>query len=153
MVGVLASCRTPELMPRAAELLARFDLEDAADRPLRTYSGGMRRRLDIAASLVTKPPVLFLDEPTTGLDLTSRNELWETISSSSPTAPRSCSPRSTSRRPIGSRERVAVVDGGKVIANDTPANLKAQLGSTVVEMGFEADGRPRRPRRVLAAAT
>src|SRR4029077_19806107 len=66
-------------MPRGAGLLEKFDLSDAADRPLRTYSGGMRRRLDIAASLVTRPPVLFLDEPTTGLDLTSRNALWETI--------------------------------------------------------------------------
>ena len=66
MVGILGQLPTPELMPRAAELLARFDLTDAADRPLRTYSGGMRRRLDIAASLVTRPPVLFLDEPTTG---------------------------------------------------------------------------------------
>src|SRR6059058_254832 len=65
--------------PRAAELLERFDLTSAADRPLRTYSGGMRRRLDIAASLMQRPPVLFLDEPTTGLDITSRNELWEMI--------------------------------------------------------------------------
>ena len=79
MVGILGQLPTPEIMPRAAELLAKFDLTDAADRPLRTYSGGMRRRLDIAASLVTRPPVLFLDEPTTGLDLTSRNALWETI--------------------------------------------------------------------------
>src|SRR4029450_5708024 len=65
--------------PRAAELLERFDLSQAADRPLRTYSGGMRRRLDIAASLMPRPPVLLLDEPTTGLALPSRNELWDMI--------------------------------------------------------------------------
>src|SRR5206468_3084998 len=83
MVGLLGQLPRPEIMPRADELLRRFDLADAADRPLRTYSGGMRRRLDIAASLVPHPPVLFLDEPTTGLDITSRNELWERIRLSS----------------------------------------------------------------------
>ena len=128
MVGILGQMPTPQIMPRAAELLEKFELSDAADRPLRTYSGGMRRRLDIAASLVTKPPVLFLDEPTTGLDLTSRNALWETIEQYLEEADRLA-------------ERIAVVDGGKVIANDTPGNLKAQLGSTVVEMRFDGDGR------------
>src|SRR2546423_9096898 len=79
MVGVLAQMQRADIEPRARELLERFQLSDAADRPLRTYSGGMRRRLDVAAALVPKPPVLFLDEPTTGLDLQSRNELWEMI--------------------------------------------------------------------------
>ena len=79
MVGILGQLPRAAIAPRADELLRRFSLADAADRPLRTYSGGMRRRLDIAASLVPKPPVLFLDEPTTGLDLTSRNELWDMI--------------------------------------------------------------------------
>jgi ABC-2 type transport system ATP-binding protein len=79
MVGVLAQMPRPAIRPRAVELLERFQLTDASDRTLKTYSGGMRRRLDIAASLMNKPPVLFLDEPTTGLDITSRNELWEMI--------------------------------------------------------------------------
>jgi daunorubicin resistance ABC transporter ATP-binding subunit len=136
MVGVLGQLPRAAIAPRADDLLRRFSLTDAADRPLRTYSGGMRRRLDIAASLVPKPPVLFLDEPTTGRDLTSRNELWEMI-----------------REPVGEGTtvllttqyleeadqlagRVAVIDGGHVIANDTPGRLKADLGDTVVEMDF-----------------
>ena len=149
MVGVLGQLPTPELMPRAAELLAKFDLEDAADRTLRTYSGGMRRRLDIAASLVTKPPVLFLDEPTTGLDLTSRNALWETIEQLVADGTTVLLTTQYLEEADRLAERIAVVDGGKVIANDTPANLKAQLGSTVVEMRFEGDGRSTQAATVL----
>ena len=88
---------------RADELLERFDLTDAADRPAKTYSGGMRRRLDLAASLVARPQVLFLDEPTTGLDPRSRNELWDVIRDLvGRRHDARCSPRSTSRRPTGS---------------------------------------------------
>ncbi len=137
MVGVLGQMPTPELMPRAAELLAKFELTDAADRPLRTYSGGMRRRLDIAASLVTRPPVLFLDEPTTGLDLTSRNALWETIEQLVADGTTVLLTTQYLEEADRLAERIAVVDGGLVIANDTPTNLKAQLGSTVVEMRFD----------------
>ena len=79
LIGLLTQMEMSQIMPRAAELLDRFDLSDAADRPVRTYSGGMRRRLDVAAALVPRPPVLFLDEPTTGLDLFSRNGLWDMI--------------------------------------------------------------------------
>src|SRR5206468_9644410 len=79
MVGQLTHQRKALIAPRADELLERFGLADAADRPVRTYSGGMRRRLDLAAALVHKPPVLFLDEPTTGLDPQSRAELWNMI--------------------------------------------------------------------------
>ena len=88
---------------RGRELLERFDLVDAADRPAKTYSGGMRRRLDLAAALVARPPVLFLDEPTTGLDPRSRLDLWETIEElvADGHAP-CCSRRSTSTRPTGS---------------------------------------------------
>ena len=137
MVGILGQMPTPQIAPRAAELLEKFELTDAADRPLRTYSGGMRRRLDIAASLVTRPPVLFLDEPTTGLDLTSRNALWETIEQL--VADGTTVMLTTQYLEEADRlaERIAVVDGGLVIANDTPSNLKSQLGSTVVEMRFE----------------
>ena len=141
MVGILGQMPTPQIMPRAAELLEKFELSDAADRPLRTYSGGMRRRLDIAASLVTKPPVLFLDEPTTGLDLTSRNALWETIEQLVADGTTVLLTTQYLEEADRLAERIAVVDGGKVIANDTPGNLKAQLGSTVVEMRFDGDGR------------
>jgi ABC-type Na+ transport system ATPase subunit NatA len=99
MVGRLYGERRPSARARADELLEQFDLVDAGRRPAKTYSGGMRRRLDLAAALVARPPVLFLDEPTTGLDPRSRLELWARSRGSSPTAPRSCSPPSTSTRP------------------------------------------------------
>jgi daunorubicin resistance ABC transporter ATP-binding subunit len=140
MVGILGQMPTPQIMPRAVELLEKFDLTDAADRPLRTYSGGMRRRLDIAASLVARPPVLFLDEPTTGLDLTSRNALWETIEQLVADGTTVLLTTQYMEEADRLAERVAVVDGGLVIANDTPASLKSQLGSTVVEMRFDTDG-------------
>ena len=136
MIGTLAQLSTKEILPRAAELLRRFDLTDAADRPVRTYSGGMRRRLDIAASLVQRPPVLFLDEPTTGLDLQSRNELWEMIRELVSDGTTVLLTTQYLEEADRLSQRVAVIDGGHVIANDTPANLKSQLGSTVIELGF-----------------
>jgi ABC-2 type transport system ATP-binding protein len=141
MVGLLAQLERSQILPRAAELLERFDLTSAADRPLRTYSGGMRRRLDIAASLMQRPPVLFLDEPTTGLDITSRNELWEMIRelvNEGTTVLLTTQYLEEADRLAG---RIAVVDEGRVIANDTPEALKSQLGSTVVEMDVRGNGR------------
>ena len=79
MIGRLYQLGRKRSVKRARELLERFDLADAADRPAKTYSGGMRRRLDLAGALVAEPPVLFLDEPTTGLDPRSRTELWTVI--------------------------------------------------------------------------
>jgi ABC-2 type transport system ATP-binding protein len=136
MIGILAQLPGTEIPPRADELLRRFDLQDAADRPLKTYSGGMRRRLDIAASLVQRPPVLFLDEPTTGLDLTSRNELWEMIHELVRDGTTVLLTTQYLEEADRLATRIAVVDGGRVIANDTPERLKAELGSTVVEMGL-----------------
>ena len=136
LIGLLAQLPRPSILPRAAELLERFELADAADRPLRTYSGGMRRRLDVAAALVPKPPVLFLDEPTTGLDLRSRNELWEMIRELVADGTTVLLTTQYLEEADRLAERVAVVDGGHVIANDTPGALKAQLGSTVIELEF-----------------
>jgi daunorubicin resistance ABC transporter ATP-binding subunit len=136
MVGILGQLPRSAIAPRADELLRRFSLSDAADRPLRTYSGGMRRRLDIAASLVPKPPVLFLDEPTTGLDLTSRNELWDMIRELVDEGTTVLLTTQYLEEADQLAGRVAVIDGGHVIANDTPQRLKADLGDTVVEMDF-----------------
>ena len=150
MVGLLAQLDRSQIPPRAAQLLERFDLTSAADRPLRTYSGGMRRRLDIAASLMQRPPVLFLDEPTTGLDITSRNELWEMIRelvNEGTTVLLTTQYLEEADRLAG---RVAVVDEGRVIANDTPEALKSQLGSTVVEMDVRGNGRAQDAVRVLS---
>jgi daunorubicin resistance ABC transporter ATP-binding subunit len=139
LIGRLVHLRRPAIGKRAAELLERFDLTGAADRPVRTYSGGMRRRLDLAAALVQRPPVLFFDEPTTGLDPLSRNELWKMIEEL--VADGSTVVLTTQYLEEADKlaSRVAVVDEGRVIANDTPAGLKAQLGSTVVEIEFDTE--------------
>jgi ABC-2 type transport system ATP-binding protein len=149
MVGILGQMPRADVMPRAAELLERFDLSSAADRPLRTYSGGMRRRLDIAASLMPRPPVLFLDEPTTGLDLPSRNELWDMIRELVSDGTTVLLTTQYLEEADRLATRIAVVDDGKVIANDTPERLKANLGNTVVELGLRGDGRAERALALL----
>ncbi len=136
MVGILGQLPRPAIAPRADELLSRFGLQEAADRPARTYSGGMRRRLDVAASLMPQPPVLFLDEPTTGLDLSSRNELWDMIRELVADGTTVLLTTQYLEEADQLASRVAVIDGGKVIANDTPEHLKAKMGDTVIELGF-----------------
>jgi daunorubicin resistance ABC transporter ATP-binding subunit len=136
LTGRLAQLPGADARARADELLERFALTDAADRPARTYSGGMRRRLDVAAALVQRPQVVFLDEPTTGLDLPSRNALWEMIRELVADGTTVLLTTQYLEEADRLAERIAVVDGGKVIANDTPAALKAQLGSTVIELGM-----------------
>ena len=136
LIGRLAQMPRAWIRPRVDELLERFDLAEAGDRPLRTYSGGMRRRLDVAAALVQRPPVLFLDEPTTGLDLSSRNGLWEMINEL--VAEGTTVVLTTQYLEEADRlaHDVAVVDRGKVIARGTPEQLKRDLGSTVIEIGL-----------------
>jgi daunorubicin resistance ABC transporter ATP-binding subunit len=150
MVGMLGQMQRADVMPRADELLGRFGLSDAANRPLRTYSGGMRRRLDVAASLMPKPPVLFLDEPTTGLDLPSREELWEMIRELVEDGTTVLLTTQYLEEADRLANRIAVVDGGKVIANDSPERLKAQMGGIVIEMGMPGDGRADRAMGLLA---
>jgi ABC-2 type transport system ATP-binding protein len=150
LVGRLAQLSGREATERADELLQRFQLTDAADRPVRTYSGGMRRRLDVAAALLQRPPVVFLDEPTTGLDLPSRNELWEMIRelvAEGTTVLLTTQYLEEADRLAG---RIAVVDGGRVIANDTPAALKGQLGSTVIELGMGQPARAAQAEELLS---
>jgi ABC-2 type transport system ATP-binding protein len=150
LIGRLVHLPRRAIAVRASELLERFDLTAAADRPVRTYSGGMRRRLDLAAALVQRPPVLFFDEPTTGLDPFSRNELWAMIGEL--VADGSTVVLTTQYLDEADRlaERIAVVDGGRVIADDSPAGLKAQLGSTVVEIGLADEPTARRAKELLA---
>jgi ABC-2 type transport system ATP-binding protein len=150
LIGRLAQLPVRLIVPRAGELLERFRLSDAADRTVRTYSGGMRRRLDVAAALVQRPPVLFLDEPTTGLDLQSRNELWTTIREL--VADGTCVVLTTQYLEEADRlaNRIAVVDRGVIIAEGTPMELKSRLGRTVIEIGLADEELAVRSQALLA---
>lgn len=134
MVGNLNHLAKASVSGRARDLLAQFGLTDAGDRPLKTYSGGMRRRLDLAAALVARPRVLFLDEPTTGLDPRTRMQMWESI-----------------RRLVSSgstillttqyldeadqlADRIALIDHGRVVAEGTPRELKAAIGRATLHL-------------------
>jgi len=150
LIGRLGQLPRSVIPPRADDLLERFELADAGDRPVRTYSGGMRRRLDVAASLVSRPPVLFLDEPTTGLDLQSRNELWRTIRELVEGGTTVLLTTQYLEEADRLADRIAVVDGGHVIANDTPAQLKSRLGSTVIEVGLEDEQQARHAAGLLS---
>jgi oleandomycin transport system ATP-binding protein len=114
---------------RARELLDQFRLTEAAGRAAKTYSGGMRRRLDLAASLVTRPRVLYLDEPTTGLDPRSRNEMWEVVESLTATGVTVLLTTQYLEEADQLASEIAVVDQGKVIATGTPDELKARTGA------------------------
>jgi ABC-2 type transport system ATP-binding protein len=136
MVGRLTHQPKATHVPRAGELLEQFDLADAADRPVRTYSGGMRRRLDLAAALVHRPPVLFLDEPTTGLDPRSRQDLWTVIEELVGSGASLLLTTQYLEEADRLADRIAVVDHGQVIAEGTAAELKARMGSTIVDLAF-----------------
>jgi daunorubicin resistance ABC transporter ATP-binding subunit len=136
LIGKVTQMPKADIMPRADELLERFELTNAADRPARTYSGGMRRRLDIAAALVGRPPVLFLDEPTTGLDLHSRNELWAMIKELVAEGTTLLLTTQYLEEADRLAEQLAVIDDGRVIAEGTPTELKAQLGRSVIELAM-----------------
>jgi ABC-2 type transport system ATP-binding protein len=135
---------------RAAELLERFDLADAADRPARTYSGGMRRRLDLCAALVHRPPVLFLDEPTTGLDLYSRKQLWAVIEELQSEGTTLLLTTQYLEEADRLADDIVVIDRGHVIAQGAPEELKSRIGGTVIEIGFADPGEARRAHGFVA---
>jgi ABC-2 type transport system ATP-binding protein len=152
LVGRLAHLPKAQTRPRADELLERFGLTDAANRPASTYSGGMRRRLDLAAALVHRPPVLFLDEPTTGLDPASRSDLWSVIEELVSDGATLLLTTQYLEEADRLADRIAVIDCGKVIAEGTPDELKSGLGSTVVDMTFDDPASAHRAASVLEAA-
>jgi daunorubicin resistance ABC transporter ATP-binding subunit len=134
MIGRLSHLSRAAARARAAELLEEFGLLDAAERSLKTYSGGMRRRLDVAAALVARASVLFLDEPTTGLDPQSRAELWSVIERLVEGGTTVLLTTQYLEEADRLASRLAVVDRGRVISQGTPAELKAALGRTVLEI-------------------
>jgi oleandomycin transport system ATP-binding protein len=134
MIGRLLGLSRRDARARAVELLARFELADAAGRRAKTYSGGMRRRLDLAASLVGRPRVLYLDEPTTGLDPHSRNEVWSMIREMVADGTTVLLTSQYLEEADQLAHDIAVIDHGAVIATGTPDELKAQTGQQVLEV-------------------
>ena len=139
MVGRLYNLSAAESRKRADDLLKRIHLDDAADRTVRTYSGGMRRRLDLAASLVGRPQVLFLDEPTTGIDPQSRLDLWELIRELIAAGTTVLLTTQYLDEADQLANRIAVIDRGRLIAEGIGDELKDRLGGSVIELHVAAD--------------
>jgi len=139
LIGRLLGLRAPEAKRRAAELIEQVGLTESADRSVRTYSGGMRRRVDLAASLVGRPRVLFLDEPTTGLDPASRLALWELIGATVRDGATVLLTSQYLEEVDRLASRIAVLDHGRVLAEGTPGELKARAGGQVVAVRVVAE--------------
>src|ERR1700744_3583241 len=139
MFGRLQGLRSADARAAAKRLLAQFDLTEAADKPIAQFSGGMRRRLDLAASLITRPPLIFLDEPTTGLDPRTRGQMWDTIRG---LVTEGCTVLLTTQYLDEADQlagRIAVIDRGRKVAEGTPDELKASVGTSALQ-GRLAEG-------------
>ena len=151
MVGRLYHLGRKPSKARARDLLAQFDLVDAADRPVKTYSGGMRRRLDLAGALVARPQVLFLDEPTTGLDPRSRADMWEVIGELVAGGTTLLLTTQYMEEADRLADNIVVVDHGKVIAEGSADQLKAQIGGERLEIVVAPGARLDQVRDLLRA--
>src|SRR5438309_5826238 len=149
MFGRLFGLSKAETAKRADELLAQFELADAADRPARTYSGGMRRRLDLASSLLTQPRMLFLDEPTTGLDPRSRNQIWTTVRELVREGTTLLLTTQYLEEADELADRIAVIDHGRVIAEGTGNELKERIGGQILEVELASAARRDEAQAVL----
>jgi ABC-2 type transport system ATP-binding protein len=143
MIGRLYGLPRHQARQRAGEVLQRIRLLDAADRQVRTYSGGMRRRLDLAASLVGRPQVLFLDEPTAGLDPASRRDLWALIGDLVEGGTTVLLTTQYLEEADQLADRIAVIDHGRLVSEGTPDQLKGRVGGAVLELSVPDDDRAR----------
>jgi oleandomycin transport system ATP-binding protein len=134
MIGQLLHLSTRQAKVRATELLAEFDLTDAAGRLAKTYSGGMRRRLDLSASLIGRPSVVYLDEPTTGLDPAKRDDVWEMIRTLVAQGTTILLTTQYLEEADALANEITVIDHGSIIAHDTPRGLKRQVGGQTLEV-------------------
>ncbi|HUG15564.1 MAG TPA: ATP-binding cassette domain-containing protein [Thermomicrobiales bacterium] len=152
LLGRLLGLTRAQARTRADELLRAFDIEDAAGRLVKTYSGGMRRRLDIAASIVVTPDLLFLDEPTAGLDPRSRNQVWDIVRALEESGTTVLLTTQHLDEADQLAERIAIIDHGKVIAEGTTSELKASIGAGSLHVRIsDRDQRPA-AERVLSEA-
>ena len=149
MMGRLYRLTKDSAKARAQELLEEFDLVKAAERPAKTYSGGMRRRLDLAVSLIATPPVIFLDEPTTGLDPRSRIAMWEIIEGLKQKGSTILLTTQYLEEADQLADQIVVIDGGKVIAKGTAKELKAKVGKDRLELTFATDSSFKAATKVL----
>jgi ABC-2 type transport system ATP-binding protein len=151
LIGRLSRLGRAQARVRAGELLGSFGLTAAADRLVRTYSGGMRRRLDLAAALLHRPPVLFLDEPTTGLDPESRFALWDSVRELSLSGTTVLLTTQYLEEADTLADQVVIISAGKVADTGTPAQLKARLGTVLFDLGFAGPSVAETACSVLAA--
>jgi ABC-2 type transport system ATP-binding protein len=150
MIGRLNHLDMTYVIKRSHELLGQFGLSDAANRTSKTYSGGMRRRLDLAAALVANPPLLFLDEPTTGLDPQSRQDLWSIIEHLVEGGTTVLLTTQYLEEADRLAKQLVVLDHGKIIAEGTSQQLKTQLGNTVLSLTFASTGDAERSSGLLS---
>ena len=154
MFGRLSRLAERDARARATELLEHYDLADAGSKLVSTYSGGMRRRLDLISSLIVSPRLLFLDEPTTGLDPRSRNEIWATVRRLVADGTTVLLTTQYLDEADQLADRITIVDHGRVVADGTPATLKSAIGTRVrVQLADDADDARARAVRLLSALT